>query len=89
MLGTEILSLKIIDFGDAYISHSALDIRRWNRPADRDAIMAGYQEAGRVSDDWLAVWRALMIVADVDTMVRVPERADSARQDLEALLGEL
>ena len=79
----------LIDFGDAYISHSALDIRRWNRPADRDAIMAGYQEAGRVSDDWLAVWRALMIVADVDTMVRVPERADSARQDLETLLGEL
>lgn len=79
----------LIDFGDAYISHPALEIRRWNRPSDRDAILAGYQEEGRVSDDWLAVWRALMIIADVDTMLRVPARADAARQDLGALLAEL
>ena len=79
----------LIDFGDAVISHPALEIRRWNQPADRNAILTGYQESGRVSDDWLAVWRALMIVADVDTMVRAPERAESARQDLELLLSEL
>jgi hygromycin-B 7''-O-kinase len=79
----------LIDFGDAYISHPALEIRRWNRPADRDAILAGYQEAGQVSDDWRAVWRALMIVADVDTMLRVPERAAEARRDLAALLADL
>jgi len=78
----------LIDFGDAYISHPALEIRRWNQPADRDAILTGYQELEQVSDDWLAVWRALMIVADVDTMVRDPKRAASARQDLEALLSE-
>jgi hygromycin-B 7''-O-kinase len=79
----------LIDFGDAYISHPALEIRRWNRPADRDAILAGYQAEGRVSDNWLAVWRVLMIVADVDTMLRVPERAEEARSDLTALLAEL
>ncbi len=79
----------LIDFGDAYISHPALEIRRWNQPADRDAVLAGYQESGQVSGDWLAIWRALMIVADVDTIVRVPERANSAIQDLEMLLSEL
>ena len=79
----------LIDFGDAYISHPALEIRRWNQPADRDAILIGYQESGSVSDEWLAIWRALMIVADVDTMVRVPDRADAARQDLESLLSEI
>lgn len=79
----------LIDFGDAYISHPALELRRWNRPADRESLLSGYQEAGRVSDDWLAVWRALMIVADVDTMVRAPEGAASACQDLERLLSEL
>jgi hypothetical protein len=42
-----------------------------------------------VSDNWLAVWRVLMIVADVDTMLRVPERAEEARSDLTALLAEL
>ncbi len=79
----------LIDFGDAYVSHPALEIRRWNQPSDRDAILTGYQEEGRVSDDWLAVWRALMIVADVDTMLRVPERAEFARLDLAALLAEV
>jgi aminoglycoside phosphotransferase (APT) family kinase protein len=79
----------LIDFGDAYISHPALDIRRWNRPADREAILAGYQEAGPVSDDWLVVWRALMIVADVTTMVQQTERTDEARRDLEQLLRDL
>lgn len=79
----------LIDFGDAYVSHPALDIRRWNQPADRNAILTGYQESGKMSDDWLAVWRALMIVADVDTLVRVPERAETAREDLEMLLGQL
>lgn len=82
------LFVGLIDFGDAYISHPALEIRRWNQPDDRDAILAGYQESRRVSDDWLAVWRALMVVADVDMMVRVPERAESARDDLEMLLSE-
>ena len=79
----------LIDFGDAFISHPALEIRRWNRPSERDAILAGYQEEGRLSEDWMGVWRALMIVADVDTMLRVPERAETARQDLTALLAEL
>src|SRR5438067_742025 len=27
-----------IDFGDAYISHPALDLRRWRDPADREAL---------------------------------------------------
>lgn len=79
----------VIDFGDAYLSHPALDLRRWNRPADRDALLAGYQEAGPVSDEWRRVWRALMIVADVNTIVQRPERADEARADLTALLAEL
>ena len=79
----------LIDFGDAYISHPALEIRRWNRPADRDAILAGYQESGRVSDDWMSVWRALMIVANVDTMLRSPGHAETASRDLATLLAEL
>src|SRR6185369_3085341 len=79
----------LIDFGDAYVSHPALDLRRWNHPADREALLAGYQEAGAVSDAWLAVWRALMIVADVTTMVQRSERAAEARRDLESLLADV
>lgn len=79
----------LIDFGDAFISHPALDIRRWNRVSDREAILAGYQETAPVSDDWMRVWRVLMIVADVNTIVQVPERSDESRRDLVALLAEL
>ena len=79
----------LIDFGDAHVSHPALDLRRWNRPPDRAALLAGYQEAGAVGDVWLAVWRGLMIVADVNTMVQAPQRADEAREDLAALLAEI
>jgi hygromycin-B 7''-O-kinase len=32
----------IIDFGDAYLSHPALDLRRWGRARDRAAILHGY-----------------------------------------------
>jgi hypothetical protein len=32
----------VIDFGDSYASHPALDLHRWADPADRTAIRAGY-----------------------------------------------
>jgi hypothetical protein len=32
----------IIDFGDAYISHSGFDLRRWTEEADRQELLAGY-----------------------------------------------
>lgn len=78
----------LIDFGDAYVSHPALDLKRWNRPEDRQALLDGYQTAGAVGEDWLRVWRALMIVADVNTIVQAPEGRDAARRDLIALLAE-
>jgi hygromycin-B 7''-O-kinase len=78
----------LIDFGDAYVSHPALDVRRWNRPDDRQAVLTGYQETGAVSETWLRVWHALMIMADVNTMVQAPDRREDARHDLTALLAE-
>ena len=32
----------LIDFGDAYISHPALDVWRWRWPTERAAALAGY-----------------------------------------------
>jgi hygromycin-B 7''-O-kinase len=79
----------LIDFGDAYISHPSFDMRRWNRPADREALLAGYTADGPVSDDFLATWRAVMILGDAITIAYYPERAAGAEQDLLALLAEL
>ena len=43
----------VIDFGDAYTSHPALDLHRWPAPADRvairDAYLDGMAPIGRVS----------------------------------------
>lgn len=79
----------LIDFGDAYISHPAFDMRRWNRPADREALLQGYTSERPVSDDFLATWRAVTILGDVVTITYYQERAAEAEQDLLALLAQL
>jgi Ser/Thr protein kinase RdoA (MazF antagonist) len=79
----------LIDFGDAYISHPAFDMRRWNRRADREALLAGYTSEGPVSDAFLATWRAVMILGAAITIANYPQRAAEAEQDLLALLAEV
>jgi Ser/Thr protein kinase RdoA (MazF antagonist) len=79
----------LIDFGDAYISHPAFDLRRWNRPADREALLQGYTAERPVSDAFLATWRAVMILGDVVTIAHYPDRAAEAEQDLLALLAQV
>jgi hygromycin-B 7''-O-kinase len=79
----------LIDFGDAYISHPAFDMRRWNRLADREALLAGYTSDGPVSDAFLATWRAVMILGDAITIAYYPERAAEAEHDLLALLADV
>lgn len=79
----------LIDFGDAYISHPAFDMRRWNRPGDRDALLAGYTSERPVSDTFLATWRTVTILGDLVTIAYYPERAAEAEQDLLALLAQV
>lgn len=83
----------LIDFGDAFISHPACDLRRWTRPADREALLHGYAADGPVGDDFLATWLVLRIVTDATVMAyyaeRAPERAAEATQDLRQALIEL
>lgn len=83
----------LIDFGDAFTSHPACDLRRWTLPADREALLQGYTADGPVSDGFLATWRVLRIFTDAMIMAyyadRAPERAAEATADLERLLAEL
>jgi hypothetical protein len=79
----------LIDFGDAYISHPAFDLLCWNRPTDREALLQGYTAAGPVSDDFLATWRAVMVLADAITIAYEPERRAEAEHDLLALLERI
>jgi len=78
-----------IDFGDAYISHPALDLRRWRDPADREALLAGYLMAGPVGDEFLAVWRTAQVWADMVTIATAPDLRDAAHAHLGKILAEL
>ena len=79
----------LIDFGDAYISHPAFDLRRWTSPADRAALMAGYADAGPVGESFLRTWIAVLAGGILATMVRFPDRRDALFDDLRALAAEL
>ncbi len=76
----------LIDFGDAFISHPALDLRRRAGPRDRDAIMQGYTFDGPVSDTFLATWQAVQVLSDLIDIAVYPDRAEAAQQDLKDLM---
>ena len=55
----------LIDFGDAYRSHPALDLVRWPRAADRVALREGYLRDSPVDAEFEAVWTVAMVHADL------------------------
>jgi len=78
-----------IDLGDAYISHPALDLRRWRDPADREALFAGYIADGPVDEEFVAVWRVAQALADLTVIVAAPDLRAVTQAHLEGLLGTM
>lgn len=76
----------VIDFGDAFISHPALDLRRRAGPQDRDAIMRGYTYDGPVSDVFIDTWQIVQVLSDLIDVAYYPDRAAAAEQDLKELV---
>jgi len=76
----------LIDFGDAFISHPALDLRRRAGPRDRDAIMRGYSSEGAANDDFMATWQVVQMLSDLIDVAHYPDRAATAEEDLKDLL---
>jgi aminoglycoside phosphotransferase (APT) family kinase protein len=85
----------IIDFGDAYISHPALDMTRWSSLQDRAALIEGYGSEMAVENSFIATWRAVMvsslmaIVAGLRPGPVSPARRQTALADLQALAVDL
>lgn len=79
----------LIDFGDAYISHPAFDLRRRAGLEDREAILRGYTANGPVSEAFMATWRAVMMLSDMTAIAYYPERAAAAERDLAELLAQI
>ena len=75
----------LIDFGDAYISHPALDWR-WPTHADRVALLHGYCDETPATDEFMAAWRAALVLSDMSALATRPETRPQALERLHDLL---
>jgi hygromycin-B 7''-O-kinase len=75
----------LIDFGDAYISHPALDWR-WPTHADRVALLHGYSDDTPVTDEFMATWHAGLVLSDMAALATRPETRPQALERLRDLL---
>ncbi len=75
----------IIDFGDAYISHPGLDWR-WPTHEDRLAILRGYCADKPVTDEFMVVWRSVLILSHMLALSTRPDRRAEAQDCLRSLL---
>jgi hygromycin-B 7''-O-kinase len=74
----------LIAFGDAYISHPALDWR-WPTHADRVALLHGYCDDTPVTDEFMAAWRAALVLSDMAALATRPEARPQALERLHDL----
>jgi len=79
----------LIDFGDAYASHPALDLRSWPDPQDRRVLREGYLAGVEPGAQWDAVWTVVMVLADMAAIAAGDQYASAASTDLTAVLGVL
>ncbi|HEX5418232.1 MAG TPA: phosphotransferase [Chloroflexota bacterium] len=78
----------LIDFGDAYVSHPAFDLRRWTAPEDRGMLLEGYAADEPVSDAFKSLWRAILIAGLLSRLAQRPTEQARTLADLQSLLAE-
>ena len=78
----------MIDFGDAYISHPALDWR-WPTHADRIALLHGYCDETPATETLLATWQAVFVYSDMVLLATRPEMRLQALERLRDLCHDL
>ena len=76
----------IIDFGDSYISHPALD---WRWPTHQDCltILQGYGEENSVSEGFLTAWNSVRVLSDMATVATRPASRPEALERLREVAG--
>jgi aminoglycoside phosphotransferase (APT) family kinase protein len=75
----------LIDFGDAYIGHPALDWR-WPTHADHLAMLQGYGDDAPVTDAFIAAWRSGLVLSDMAALATRPDRRPEALERLRDLV---
>lgn len=79
----------LIDFGDAYISHPAWDLWRWNSPDDRQAVLAGYTSDKEVDDAFLGTWKVVMVLSDMMAIAYQSRSKIASEIDLKVMVEQL
>ena len=77
----------LIDFGDAYRSHPALDLRPWTAAADGEALLGGYTSAGPLPDGFEDAWRTGLVIVELARATRGRRSPDELSSSLDRLLG--
>jgi hygromycin-B 7''-O-kinase len=75
----------LIDFGDAYISHPALDWR-WPTHEDHLAMLQGYADDAPVTDAFMAAWHSGLVLSDLAALATRPDRRPQALERLRDLV---
>lgn len=77
----------LIDFGDAYRSHPALDVRSWASLDDSRHMLAGYRSPGALPDRFEQVWRAGIIATQLRLAARGHREPEQTAQTIRELLN--
>jgi hygromycin-B 7''-O-kinase len=76
----------LIDFGDAYRSHPALDLRPWSDPADAASLLAGYSSLGPLPEGFRRVRDIGLVIMELARVARGRKGAREAAESIERLL---
>jgi hygromycin-B 7''-O-kinase len=76
----------LIDFGDAYRSHPALDLRPWEAEPDAEQLLAGYQSLGPLPESFDHVRRTALIIMALTRAARGSRTRDETVAAVSRLL---
>jgi hygromycin-B 7''-O-kinase len=77
----------LIDFGDAYRSHPALDVRSWACLEDSQHMLTGYQARGPLPAGFEHAWRAGIAVTQLRLAARGRREPEQTAQTIRELLS--
>jgi aminoglycoside phosphotransferase (APT) family kinase protein len=77
----------LIDFGDAYRSHPALDLRPWDDETDAQHLLAGYQSLGPLPDGFDHVRRTGLVLMALTRAARGSRSKEETITAVERLLA--
>ena len=76
----------LIDFGDAYRSHPALDLRSWSSLDDSQHLLDGYRSLGALPEGFGQVRRCGIILTELRLVARARRDRDEVAHTIRALL---